>query len=65
MDKILMTHISRIKSCMSRGKFDSRKIKDRFAMEVSVTAVDRALENGVLTEKHFKDMILGKKVGKK
>lgn len=64
MNKTLLGHINNIKSCMNRGKFDPKKIKDRFAIEMSVTVVDLALNSGELTEKQFKDMVLGRRVKK-
>lgn len=60
MDKFLMTHVKRIKSCMVRGKFDRSKVTDKFAMQISMTVVDNAIKNGTITEKQFKQALARK-----
>jgi hypothetical protein len=61
MEKILMNHIALVRSCMNRGKFDPKKVEDVFAFEIAITAIDRSIAEGTLTEKQFKDMVLLKK----
>jgi hypothetical protein len=60
MEKQLANHIKNLKKHITRGQFDRRKVKDDFALTISITYIENAIKKGEITEKQLKQVLKGR-----